>query len=332
MNGIFGSLFGFIYSIFGYILGFFYELFKNTPAPYVIALIVFTIITRVLLLPTSIPQQKNQAKQFRIQPKLQKLQQKFGNDRQKLSEEQQKLYQKEGYNPMAAGCGPMLISLPLLWGVYGAITRPVSYVLRFKDEAAAFLADKNVTDFFSSISTSKRSSYYQELLLLNQLGDSSSKISAKISSYFSTAQIEQMKEFAQGFTLFGIDLTQTPSIKSFSILWIIPILSGITSFLTSFYSTRMQKKYNPAMSQGSNMLSQGCMMAFMPIFSIYLCFTVPAGVGFYWVISNIFAFFQTVLLSNIYAPPKVAAKNMISDVINRYAYEKSIKDRKKTVE
>ncbi|MBR2589614.1 MAG: YidC/Oxa1 family membrane protein insertase [Clostridia bacterium] len=326
------TVFGFIYSIFGTILGFIYELFKNTPAPYVISLIVFTVITRILLMPTSIPQQKNQAKQFRIQPKLQKLQQKFGNDRQKYSEEQQKLYQREGYNPMAAGCGPMLISLPLLWGVYGAITRPISYVLKFADEAKAFLADETVSGILEGLSTSKRGSYYQELLVLNQLKDKSSEISAKVSAYFTSGQIDQMNQFAQGFTLFGIDLTQTPSISNFNILWIIPALSGLTSFLTSFYSSRMQKRYNPTMSQGSNALSAGCMMAFMPLFSIYLCFTVPAGVGFYWVISNIFAFFQTLLLSNIYSPPKVAAKSMISDVINRFAYEKNVKSRKTVTE
>jgi len=326
------TVFGFIYSIFGYVLEFIYNLFKNTPAPYVISLIVFTVITRILLLPTAIPQQKNQAKQFRIQPKLQKLQQKFGNDRQKLSEEQQKLYQREGYNPMAAGCGPMLISLPLLWGVYGAITRPISYVLRFKDELNAFLADKDVTAVIESISTNKRSAYYKELMVLNQLQDSSSKLTGKFSSYFSAAQIDQMNNFAQGFTLFGMDLTQTPSIKQFSVLWIIPALAGLTSFLTAFYSNRMQKKFNPIMAQGSNAMSQGCMMAFMPLFSIYLCFTVPTGVGFYWVISNVFAFFQTVLLTNFYAPPKVAAMSMISDVINKYAYEKSVKNRKKLAE
>lgn len=326
------NIFGFIYNIFGYVLGFIYELFKNTPAPYVISLIVFTVLTRIILLPTAIPQQKNQAKQFRIQPKLQKIQQKFGNDRQKVSEEQQKLYQREGYNPMAAGCGPMLISLPLLWGVYGAITRPISYVLHFKDQVAKLLEDGTVKKVLEQVSTSKRSSYYQELLVLNQLKDSSSKITQKVGAIFSPDQITQMNQFAQGFTFFGIDLTQTPSIKEFGVLWIIPALAGITSFLTSFYSTRMQKKYNPTMSKGSNAMSQGCMMAFMPLFSIYLCFTVPAGVGFYWVISNIFAFFQTVLLSNVYAPPKVAAKNMIHDVINRFAYEKNVKDRKTVVE
>ena len=326
------NIFGFIYSAFGYILSFIYAFFKSTPAPYVISLLVFTLITRVILLPTSIPQQKNQAKQFRIQPKLQKLQQKFGNDRQKLSEEQQKLYQREGYNPMAAGCGPMLISLPLLWGVYGAITKPISYVLRFGTELTKFLEDKSVANIISSITTTKRGSYYQELMVLNQLRDASSQLSAKASSFFSAAQIQQMQEFANGFTFLGIDLTQTPSIKSFNVLWVIPVLSGITSFLTSFYSTRMQKKYNPTMSQGSNAMSSGCMMAFMPIFSIYLCFTVPAGVGFYWVISNVFAFFQTLLLSNVYAPPKVAAKDMVKDIINRFAYEKSVKERKRIVE
>ena len=319
------NIFGFFYNIFGYCLEFFYNMFKNTPAPYVIALIVFTLITRVLLLPTSIPQQKNQAKQFRIQPKLQKLQEKFGNDRQKLSEEQQKLYQREGYNPMAAGCGPMLVSLPLLWGIYGAITKPISYVLHFKDAITKCLNDATVKKAIEAVSTSKRSSYYQELIILNQLKNKSSDISARVSAFFTPDQLASMNTFSNQFVLFGMDLTQTPSIKEFSIYWIIPILSGITSFLTSFISTRMQKKFNPTMAQGSNAMSQGCMMAFMPIFSIYLCFTVPAGVGFYWVISNVFALFQTLILSNVYAPPKIAAKNMINDVINRYSYEKSIK-------
>lgn len=319
------NILGFFYSIFGYCLEFFYNIFKNTPAPYVIALIVFTLITRFLLLPTSIPQQKNQAKQFRIQPKLQKLQEKFGNDRQKLSEEQQKLYQREGYNPMAAGCGPMLVSLPLLWGIYGAITKPVSYVLHFKDTIEKFLKDGTVKKAIEVASTSKRNSFYQELIVLNQLKDKSSVISGKINAFFTPDQVMQMKTFSSQFVLFGIDLTQTPSIKEFNVLWIIPILSGITSFLTSFYSSRMQKKYNPTMAKGSNAMSQGCMMAFMPIFSIYLCFTVPAGVGFYWIISNIFAFFQTLILSNVYAPPKVAAKDMINGVIERFSYEKSIK-------
>ena len=226
---------------------------------------------------------------------------------------------------MAAGCGPMLVSLPLLWGIYGAITKPISYVLHYKDAITKCLNDATIKKAIEAVSTSKRNSFYQELIILNQLKDKSSVISSKIATFFTPEQIAQMNNFSHQFMLFGMDLTQTPSIKQFSIYWIIPILSGLTSFLTSFYSTRMQKKYNPTMAQGSNAMSQGCMMAFMPIFSIYLCFTVPAGVGFYWVISNVFAFFQTLILSNVYAPPKVAAKNMINDVINRYSYEKSIK-------
>lgn len=321
------NLIGYFYSIFGYCLSFFYDLFKNTPFPYVLALIVFTFISRIVLLPANIPQQKNMAKQFRIQPKMSKIQQKFGNDRQKLSEEQQKLYQREGFNPMAAGCGPMLISLPFLWGVYGAITKPISYVLHFTNEIKLCLADSSIIDAIAKLSTGKRASYYQELLILNHLKDSSDKVYAKVATFFTPTQMNQMQSFADSFTLFGLDLTKTPSIKEPGLMWIIPILSGLTAFLTSFYTTRVQKKYNP-MDSSQNAMSQGCMMAFMPLFSVYIAFTVPAGVGFYWVISNVFAFIQTVILSNAYAPPKVAAKNMITDTINRFAYEKSIKGRK----
>lgn len=320
------GILNFFYSIFGYCLEFLYKLFQNTPAPYIFALVVFTLVTRFLLLPTSIPQQKNQAKQFRIQPKMKKLQEKFGNDRQRLSEEQQKLYQREGFNPMAAGCGPMLISLPLLWGVYGAITRPISCVLGFKDAFTKFSENGTIKKIIEGLGTGKRSSYYTELNILNQLKIKSSEISKYAPKFFSDNQISAMKNFSETFVLFGIDLTQTPSIKSFNALWIIPILSGLTSFATSFLSMRMQKKYNPTAQQSA--LSNGCMMALMPLFSVYICFTVPAGVGFYWVISNVFSLIQTAILSNVYAPPKVAAKNMITDTINRFAYEKNVKLRK----
>lgn len=322
------NLIGYFYSIFGYCMSFFYGLFAGTHAPYVWAILAFTLVSRILLLPTYIPQQKNQAKQFRIQPKMQKLQQKFGNDRQKLSEEQQNLYQREGFNPMAAGCGPLLISMPLLFGVYGAITKPISYVLHLSKQVTKCIANPAVLSAINSISKSKRSSYYQELIILNQLKTPSSKLYSKVAPFFTGAQVTQIQNFAKSFMLLGMDLTQTPNIKKPSLLWLIPILSGVTSFLTSFYTTRTQKRYNPADSK-QNAMSTGCMMAFMPLFSLYICFTVPAGVGFYWVLSNVLALFQTIILSNIYAPPKVAAKNMIGDVINKYAYEKSVMNRKK---
>ncbi len=314
----------YFYSLFGYVLEFFYNIFSNN---YILAIIAFTLITRIIFLPTYIPQQKSQAKQFRIQPKLQKLQQKFGNDRQKLQEEQQKLYSKEGFNPMSAGCLPMLVSLPLLWGVFGAITRPISYMLHFKDTVNNFLGMSGVSDLIKAAAENAKGSNYNELVILNSLNSAKGDLFNKINAVFTPAQIETMKNFLEHFKLFGLDLTQTPTISKPSIYWLIPILSGVTSFLTSFYSMQRQKKTNPAMAQAGNAMSNGCMLVMMPLFSLWIGFSVPTGVGFYWVISNVFALIQTMILSNLYAPPKVAAKNMIKDMVVKYSYEKSVKNR-----
>lgn len=313
------SILNYLYSAFGYVLEFFYKLFGSN---YVLAIVLFTVVVRLLLLPTSIPQQKNQAKQFRIQPKMQKLQEKFGRDRQRLQQEQQDLYSREGFNPMAAGCGPMLVTLPLLWGVYGAITRPLSCVLHIGTKNLEILKQAG-EKVISGLG--KRQSVLFELPLVNEIG----KIKdSALALGMDTNVMNAIEKFADSFQLFGMSLCSTPSIKRFDLLWLIPILSGVTSLLTSLYSTMVQKKINPVAAK-ANAMSTGCMMAFMPLFSIYICFTLPAGVGFYWVCSNIMSLVQTMLLSNLYSPPKVAAKNMILDTINRYAREKNIKENTK---
>lgn len=305
-----------LYSIFGYVLEFFYNLMGNS---YILAIFLFTVVVRFVLIPAYIPQQKNQAKQYRIQPKMQKLQQKFGNDRKKLQEEQQALYQREGFNPMTAGCAPMLVTLPLLWGVYGAISRPLSCVLHISEKQIQILkeAGKGIIDGMG-----KRAQQLYELPILSSIDQIKDKA---ISSGLSADVATQIQQFGESFKIFGIYLSDTPSIKEPSLLWLIPVLSGVTTLMTSLYSNMKQKKVNPVAAQ-SNAMSMGCMMAAMPLFSIYICFTVPAGVGFYWVCSNIMSLIQTIILSNIYSPPKVASRNMIKDTINRFSREKNIKN------
>lgn len=98
----------FITSIFGIPLGYVmwgcYSLVKN----YGIALILFTLVTKLILFPFSLKQQKGMVKMARMQPKLMELQKKYGNNKQKLNEEMMKMYEREGYNPMS-GCLPLLL-------------------------------------------------------------------------------------------------------------------------------------------------------------------------------------------------------------------------------
>ena len=109
---------------------------------------------------------------------------------------------------------------------------------------------------------------------------------------------------------FGINFGQIPS-WGWNLIILIPILSGITALLSGFISQQINKKNNPAMQgQGATM---GMMLLFAPIMSFWIAFRVPAGVGFYWIISNIFIIIQTIVISKIYTPEKlkeIAEKEM----------------------
>lgn len=84
------------------------------------AIILFTIAIKIVTLPLTLKQLQSSKAQQEIQPKLRELQEKYGKDRQKLSEEQMKLYKEAGINPLG-GCLPLLVQLPVLWGLYQAL-------------------------------------------------------------------------------------------------------------------------------------------------------------------------------------------------------------------
>ena len=134
------GLFKPLYWLFGVCMGFLMDLLNNQ---YFVAIVIFTVVTRVILLPFNIHQQKTMAKTARLQPKLAKLQKKYPDpkDRMKLQQETQDLYAREGHNPMQMGCGPMLFQMVFLMGIIGIIYYPLSYVLGMKgfaDQSANF--------------------------------------------------------------------------------------------------------------------------------------------------------------------------------------------------
>ena len=107
--------------------------------------------------------------------------------------------------------------------------------------------------------------------------------------------------------------------KESSFILAIPVLSGIASMLTSVLTHVRQKKTNPDMQ---NQQMMGCMMFMMPIWSVFLCWSFPVGMGMYWILSSLIAFFQTLIIGHFYAPRKVLAKVMVEETIDRRAYEK----------
>ena len=102
---------------FGYALSFLYLLTGN----YILSIVCLTVVVRACMLPVSIKQQKNSAKQVRLQPKISKIRQKYQGNQQKIGEETQALYQREGFSVTQGGCMPLLIQFPIMIGLYGLI-------------------------------------------------------------------------------------------------------------------------------------------------------------------------------------------------------------------
>lgn len=115
-------------------MGFIIELIYNFIPNYGVALIIFTIIIKLLILPLNLKSQKSMVKQQKLMPQLQELQKKYANDKEKLNKEMMELYQANGANP-ASGCLPMLLQFPIIIGLFQVIQKPLSYMLRINFNA-----------------------------------------------------------------------------------------------------------------------------------------------------------------------------------------------------
>lgn len=281
---------GYIYRAFGFMLNLIYEFVAN----YGISVILLTLLIKIIVLPLTLKQQKSMTKMQRVQPKLQELQEKYKYDKERASQETMKLYKEYGVNPMG-GCLPLLIQFPILIAMYQVIQRPVEYVLGYSKEAlkAAFKAHE-------------------------------------ISEKTAGAQIELAKKLGElNFDFFGLDLAATPwdELKAFFAgtagvialtALIIPILSCVTTFLTSKITTMMNKdkakekkeevkpqrvlspdpKKDTIDNPGESMTKS--MTYFMPLMTLWLTFTFPAALGLYWTVSNVLSLVQTIVLNGYY--------------------------------
>lgn len=300
---------------FGYVLHLFYNLFDN----YLISLFVLTLLVKLILLPSSISQQKNSAKQTRLQPKLNRIRQKYSNGGQptremqmKIQEETQALYQKEGFSPMSGGCAPLLIQFPIMIGLYGVVYTPLSKVLNISKDLVNKAAEAlNVVD----PNAAKGGINRIEIQLLSAL--TPENMPASLAPY-----AEDILRLKDQFMLFGkLDLTQTPQWKEPSILWLIPALVLVLGLATSLIMFQKQKQTNPEMAKNPSM---GCMTFMSPLMSVWFTFLFPAGVGVYWIMSSFFQLVQTILLNATHNPQKVIAKAMIDETVDRRSREASI--------
>ena len=264
---------------------------------------IFTLFINLLLIPLTIKSQKSSVQQLRIKPKLDELKKRFGDDKQKYNEAMQRLYQEEKIS-MSGGCLPMILRLVLMMSIYYLIMQPLTYLMHIP--SATIEAVKKTLEISSKASTSA------ELEIISAVRKDPS-ISAEIA--------EKLGDL--DFTFFGINLTEKPHFSfdifnDFKIIWLIPILAFAAQMLTSFLSLKQQKRLNP------DAPSMAGMMLTMPLLSLFIGFTLPGGVGFYWICSSLIGGFIQYFMQEFYGPNKVLAKerakelSMVADIEIKY--------------
>ena len=309
------AIFNFFGNIFGYLLWLFYEIFHN----YGIAIIFFTLVTKLLMIPFSIKQQKSMASQMKMAARQRELQQKYANDRDKMNAELQKLYQKENYNPMG-GCATSLLPFPIMIGIYYSVIYPLQNTLHLAKDSIS-----NATAVFSKIPGVSMNSQYLELEVMRHFPVLKDYFVSN--GIFNAEEVAKIENFSDGFRFLGMDMLAIPQQSSFaSMLWVIPVLCLVSYFAVQWISQKMS---------GQQQQQQGCMKIMfiaLPLFSAYWAYIMPAAVGLYWVVSSVLQIVQTIVLHKMYSPAKVAAYNDAAHLLLMEEEEAKVKPLPKEVQ
>jgi YidC/Oxa1 family membrane protein insertase len=278
---------------FGWLLMLLYEFVGN----YGIAVILFALIVKLILLPFQMKSKRSMMQTSRLQPRLKELEKKHGANKAKYNEEVSKLYRESGVHPMS-GCLWSLIPFPILIALYQAIRYPLTIMMGVSQSLLQ-----------------EGGAIYE---LLTKLGFSTQYNDAYIQIAQSQfiSQPEHFSQFAEisdklrqiDYSFLGLDLGAQPKWNmlwttdwSDSSIWLpalglflIPIISAALSFLSSKISTKMNSTGDP---QQNSMKS---LLFIMPLISLYIAFAMPAALGVYWIASTLFAIIQDIILTKHY--------------------------------
>ncbi len=282
------SIFDILLIPMGFILRVAYSITNN----YLLAIMLFTLVIEILLLPLGIKQQKNQVKQASFAPKVQAIKKKYAGredqaTKQKMQSEIMEMYQKENFNP-AGGCGTLLIQFPIIIALFNVVTNPLRYICNMPTVEINALSEA-LADILPKTSS------YPQYNLINYLR------TTDVTQYYNHAP--SLSDITlPNFSIGNIDLSATPSFNPFNWLVIIPIVT----FVVMIVSQNIMKKFtyqDPANAEAQNNMSMKIMTWTMPLISVYFEFQMPAIIGVYWVFRNILSTVQRIVLAKLIPVP-----------------------------
>lgn len=289
---------------------------------YGIALILFTIIIKIILFPLSLKGKKSMIKMNMASGELQKIKERCGNDRERYNQEVQKYYSDNNISPMG-GCGWSMIPLFILMPLYSIIRRPMKFMMRLTEEGTSAVAKAlGWAGEFSLTAggSAGRSAAYNELTLSAMI-NAENLSTAK--NAVSAAGLSAASIFVINFNFLGINLADIPKLKFWEgdITWnaiglfLLPIISAVLSFVSMIVSqktSKMNRNDNTA-----NNPSNKTMMLISPLISLWIGYTLPAGLCIYWIANSALMMLQEWLCGIILRKDYEAAAKAMEEAAQR---------------
>ena len=276
---------------FGYVLEFFYTFFNN----YGIALILFSLAVKLVLLPASMKSKKSMMKTSRLQPKIKQIELACGDDKQKYQQEVNQLYKDEGVS-MFGGCLWSLLPLLILFPLFVVIREPLHYLLHLSTEELDQI--KQVVAAAQNVEVDKLNYYWQYAAAQNI-------------EVYGKGIVEGVKNL--NLTFLGIDLGQTPDWKVWTLAgwsqiggFLMPLISGGLNYLSMFISQKMNntvirnEKGEVDEAAAKSAQTGKTMTMLMPLMSVVFGFMYPLGLSIYWIAQSVFGIVQDYFLTKHY--------------------------------
>ena len=284
-------------SIFGYLLNFLYDKIGN----YGIAIILFTILVKLILLPISVKQQKTMKKTAKVQAELRILQEKYSNDQVRLGQETMDLYNRENLSPFA-GCLGSIIQMILILSVFFLVSRPLTFMRHLDTELIAKYQSEVIAE-------NEEAARYPEIAIIKMKGPQDENVNINMD-------------------FFGLDLSDVPS-QNYTDwkVYIIPGLYVITSVISTKLTTAMNKKKqeekdskepivvkkevkpndkDKALEVTKNEDNKDLdtmdevnkqMAIMMPLMSVSIALIAPLGLALYWLVSNLLSIVERIVVN-----------------------------------
>ena len=295
-------MFEFFANIFGYLLQFLYQLVNN----YGIAIILFTVIIKLILLPLSIKQQRTLKKSTELQEKMKVIQFKYKSDPEKMNQEMMNLYKTENMSPFS-GCLTAIVQLLLLLSVFYLVRSPLTFMEKIPQD--------NIKHYVQQLQENGKSvsQVYPEIDLIREhewLKENN-------------PEDQNVDRLNIQMNFLGLDLSKIPqqNMTDYTV-YIIPVLYILSSFVSIRMTTAMQNKKARQQKEEKEVKIDGTtgkelvpqeennemdavmqtnkMMSWMmPIMSISIAFIAPLGLALYWLISNILMIAERLILDKV---------------------------------